>query len=195
MSGRGWRAVKRELRTDFRLMTIDFLVNAVLGSDLVPRPLRHVGYRALGMPTATPNVMPGLRMSGSRKRVSLGRGTFVNRGCFFEAVGHISVGQDCQVGPEVMILTSHHERNGEGLIAKIALPRDVVIGDRVWLGARALITPGVTIGDDVAIGAGAVVTRDCLTPGVYAGVPARLLPASAAPLHAGTARSVEERTA
>jgi maltose O-acetyltransferase len=169
------RALRRELRTDFRLMTIDFLVNAVLGSDLVPRPVRYLGYRVLGMPTATPNILPGLRMSGSRRRVSIGAGTFVNRGCFFEAVGNISIGHGCQIGPEVMILTSHHPRTPAGDIERMASPRDVVVGDRVWLGARSLITPGVVIGDDVAIAAGAVVTKNCLEPGMYAGVPARLI--------------------
>jgi acetyltransferase-like isoleucine patch superfamily enzyme len=169
------RALRRELRTDFRLMTIDFLVNAVLGSDLVPRPVRYLGYRALGMPTATPNILPGLRMSGSRRRVSIGAGTFVNRGCFFEAVGNISIGRGCQIGPEVMILTSHHPRTPAGDIERAASPRNVLVGDRVWLGARSLITPGVIIGDDVAIAAGAVVTKNCLEPGMYAGVPARLI--------------------
>lgn len=175
-SGAGrWAAVKRELRTDFRLMTIDFLVNAVLGSDLVPRAVRYAGYRALGMPTQTPNILPGLRVSGSRKRVSIGSGTFVNRDCFIEAVSTVDIGRDCQFGPQVMILTSHHERTSTGSVARKATPRPVRIGDRVWLGARAIVVPGVQIGDDVAIAAGAVVTRDCTTPGVYAGVPARLL--------------------
>ena len=43
----------------------------------------------------------------------------------------------------------------------------------MWLGARAVVLPGVTIADDVVVAAGAVVTRDCPTPGTYAGVPAR----------------------
>lgn len=166
-------AVRRELRTDFRLMTIDFVVNAVLGSDLVPRPVRYAGYRALGMPTSTPNVLPGLQISGSRRRLALGAGTFLNRDCFIEAVAPVTVGEGCQFGPQVMVLTSHHERLANGRIERKATPRPVRIGDRAWIGARAVILPGVTIGDDVVIAAGAVVTKDCLAPGTYAGVPAR----------------------
>lgn len=168
-------AVRRELRTDFRLMTIDFAVNAVLGSDLVPRPVRYAGYRALGMPTRTPNVLPGLRVSGSRRRLTLGEGTFLNRDCFIEAVADVTVGAGCQFGPQVMVLTSHHERLPDGRIERKATPRPVRIGDRAWIGARAVILPGVTIGDDVVIAAGAVVTKDCRIPGTYAGVPARLV--------------------
>ena len=170
-----WQRIRRELRTDFRLMTIDFVVNAILGSDLVPRALRYAGYRLLGMPTRTPNILPGLRVSGSRKRLSIGSGTFLNRECFIEAVAPVVIGSDCQFGPQVMILTSHHARTADGAVSRSASPRPVEIGDRVWIGARAVVVPGVTIGNDVAIAAGAVVTRDCLQPGTYAGVPARLI--------------------
>jgi maltose O-acetyltransferase len=149
-----------------------------LGSDLVPRPVRYAGYRLMGMSTSTPNILPGLRVSGSRTRLTIGRGTFLNRECFIEAVAPVEIGRDCQFGPQVMILTSHHARTPLGRIEQKATPRPVVIGDRVWVGARAVIVPGVRIGDDVAIAAGAVVTRDCLQDGVYAGVPARLIKAA-----------------
>jgi sugar O-acyltransferase (sialic acid O-acetyltransferase NeuD family) len=49
------------------------------------------------------------------------------------------------------------------------------IGDRVFLGAGALVRDGVGVTSDVTIGAGAVVTAEVDAPGVYAGVPARLL--------------------
>jgi maltose O-acetyltransferase len=51
----------------------------------------------------------------------------------------------------------------------------VQIGRRVFIGARAVILPGVTIGDDAIVGAGSVVTRD-VEPGMLAaGNPARVL--------------------
>jgi len=51
----------------------------------------------------------------------------------------------------------------------------VCIGDDVWIGARAVILPGVNIGRGAVIGAGAVVTRNVAANSVVAGVPARLL--------------------
>ena len=56
-------------------------------------------------------------------------------------------------------------------IATVA--RKVVIGDDVWIGAGALILPGVTVGDGAIVGAGAVVTKDVPVGETYAGVPAR----------------------
>ena len=52
--------------------------------------------------------------------------------------------------------------------------RATEIGDRVSIGSNATIMP-VRIASDVVIGAGAVVTKDIVTPGTYAGNPARLL--------------------
>ena len=51
----------------------------------------------------------------------------------------------------------------------------VVIGDRVFIGAGAIILPGVTIGNDVIIGAGSVVTKDVENGLVVAGSPAHVV--------------------
>jgi maltose O-acetyltransferase len=107
------------------------------------------------------------------EQVSIGAGSGVNRGCWFEGHGPIVIGRDCFLGPEVMILTSIHEIDDDGLVAREASYRGVHIHDRVWLGARALVMAGVTIGEGAIVAAGAVVTKDCEPGGVYGGVPAR----------------------
>jgi maltose O-acetyltransferase len=53
--------------------------------------------------------------------------------------------------------------------------REVRLGDRVWIGNRVTILPGVSIGDDAVVGAGAVVTSDVEARSVVAGNPARLI--------------------
>ena len=49
------------------------------------------------------------------------------------------------------------------------------IGDRAWLGSRALVLPGVTIGEGAVVAAGAVVTSDVPAYAVVGGVPARAI--------------------
>ena len=51
----------------------------------------------------------------------------------------------------------------------------VEIGNDVWIGARAIIMPGVTVGDGAIIGAGAVVTKDVPSCAIVGGVPARVI--------------------
>jgi acetyltransferase-like isoleucine patch superfamily enzyme len=105
--------------------------------------------------------------------VSIGTGSYVNGGCWFEGTGKIEVGENCLFGPEVLILTSTHALGPDGEIARAPKSRPVTIGDGSWIGARAMVLPGVTIGAGAVIAAGAVVTEDCEPGGVYGGTPAR----------------------
>jgi maltose O-acetyltransferase len=116
----------------------------------------------------------GLKQCGfETKQVSIGDGSFVNVGCWFEGAGRVDIGRDVFLGPQVMIITSIHPMADDGQVTRMPIPSQVSIGDRCWLGARATIMPGVTIGEGTIIGAGAVVTKDCKPDSVYVGVPAR----------------------
>lgn len=169
------RRLAGQVHLELWSMTVGAFVNGVLASSLVPRPLRLLGYRALGGRIHSGNIFSGLRVRGPLRNLEIGRRTFLNHECYLETVGEIRIGEGCQFGPQVMIVTSHHDRLPDGTVSRTPRPRPVVIGDRVWVGARAQILPGVRIAADVVVAAGAVVTRDCPVAGVYAGVPARLV--------------------
>ena len=83
----------------------------------------------------------------------------------------VTVGRDCQIGWDAIITDSdQHARAGLG-----EATRPVVLGDRVWVGARAVILKGVTVGDGAVIAAGSVVTRDVPANTLVAGQPARVV--------------------
>jgi maltose O-acetyltransferase len=143
-------------------------------SSLLPVSLRRGLLRLAGLRIGAK--VTGLKQCGFQSnQVSIGDGSFVNAGCQFEGFGRIDIGRNVFLGPQVMILTSTHEIDEDGQVARIPVARPVRIGDRCWLGARATILPGVTIGEGTIIGAGAVVTKDCKPGAVYVGVPARQL--------------------
>lgn len=100
---------------------------------------------------------PGVRLEvGERGRLSIGTGTYLNRNTEVIAWQAVTIGRDCMIGWDVLIMdTDQHPVPGRGLDN-----RPVRIGDRVWVGARATILKGVTIGDGAVVGAGAVVTHD-----------------------------------
>ncbi|QNS03057.1 sugar O-acetyltransferase [Streptomyces xanthii] len=105
--------------------------------------------------------------------ITIGARTFVNYHLTALDVAAITIGEDCQIGPNVQLLTPTHPVEPQPRRDKLEAARPVTIGDNVWLGGGAIVCPGVTIGDNSVIGAGAVVTRDIPANVVAVGNPAR----------------------
>ena len=105
----------------------------------------------------------------------LGKNVYANFGLTLVDDTEIFIGDDTMIGPNVTIATAGHpvllELRQEGL--QYNLP--VHIGKNVWIGAAAVILPGVTIGDNTVIGAGSVVTKDIPADVVAVGNPCRIL--------------------
>ena len=89
--------------------------------------------------------------------------------------GNIFVGSGVLFGPNVTVATANHPIDPVLRSRGLQYNRDVHIGDNVWIGAGAVIVPGVQIGDNSVIGAGSVVTRDIPAGTVAAGNPCRVL--------------------
>lgn len=107
------------------------------------------------------------------ERVSIGSRCFLWAG---PEKGRIQIGDDVLFGPEVVITAANYRFNDGSPVTKQLMDEaDVVIGDDVWIGARAIILPGVTIGDGAIIGAGALVRGDVPTNAIAVGVPARVV--------------------
>ena len=148
--------------------------NALQGSKLMPGLLRWgLSLHLWGIRSASRRISDGCWFGG--RDITIGRRTFVNFGCVFDNLGPIRVGDDCDLGMEVLIATSTHEVAGAERRAGALSGRPVEIGDGCWIGARAILLPGVTVCYRCIVGAGAVVTRDCEPNGLYAGNPARRL--------------------
>lgn len=107
--------------------------------------------------------------------LSVGDRTFVNYNLTALDVAPIAIGADCQIGPNVQLLTPIHPLDPRLRRDKLESALPVSIGDNVWLGAGAIVLPGVKIGENSVVGAGAVVTKDIPADVVVAGNPARIL--------------------
>lgn len=106
--------------------------------------------------------------------IELGERVFFNFNCIVLDVCKVSIGDYTQFGSGVQILTPLHPLEPE-LRRKEEYGKPISIGSDVWVGAGALILPGVSIGDAAVIGAGSVVTRD-IPKGVLAvGNPCRVV--------------------
>ena len=88
---------------------------------------------------------------------------------------HIYVGDCTMFGPNVVVATAGHPILPELREQQYQYNMPVRIGCNCWIGAGAIILPGVTIGDNVVVGAGSVVTRDLPDSVVAVGNPCRVL--------------------
>lgn len=110
--------------------------------------------------------------------VHLGSNIYMNFNMTMVDDGHIYIGDWTQFGPNVTIATAGHPimpalRIESG--SMLQYNKDVHIGACVWVGAGALIMPGVTIGDNSVIGGGSVVTKDIPANVVAFGNPCRVI--------------------
>lgn len=91
--------------------------------------------------------------------------------------GSITIGNDCVMGPDVVIMATYYRFDDPDTLVRLqgGGERPVTIGNDVWIGTRVVILPGVTIGNHCVIGAGAVVTKSFPDYAVVGGVPAKLI--------------------
>ncbi len=109
------------------------------------------------------------------ENISIGARCFINFNLTALDVAPITIGDDCQIGPNVQLLTPIHPLSPEERRAKLEAARPIVIEDNVWLGGGVIVCPGVRIGENSVIGAGSVVTRDIPANVVAVGNPARVI--------------------
>src|SRR5579883_1742709 len=144
---------------------IKYATNHII-SHLPSYTLRHAWYRHILGWRIGPKAailmgqevqMAGLRTSG--KRVSIGKGTVINHGCFLYTTGGLLIGNNVSISRGVWLVTGSHDMND---------PRFPDFYKPIALG-------GVTIGEGAVVMAGAVVTRDVPPFAVVGGVPARII--------------------
>lgn len=105
--------------------------------------------------------LPTLLGEGAiHKRLTIGSDCGFNKGAIFDLAAPITIGNHVDVGHDVLFVTSQHAPQGRSNSLEPAEPKPIVIGNGVWLGARATVLSGVTIGAGSVIGAGITVTKD-----------------------------------
>lgn len=147
-----------------------YLLAFISGGNFVRASrLRSCGARVKISPTAFFKIP---------EHIDIGDDTFINHLCSIWASkkGHIFIGKNVLFGPGVTVVSSNHGiAAGQLIRLQEGVDEDIHIGNDVWIGAHAVITPGVTIGDGCVIGAGAVVTRSLAENSISVGVPAKVI--------------------
>jgi acetyltransferase-like isoleucine patch superfamily enzyme len=104
------------------------------------------------------------------RKIVIGDHSVINRDCRLDGRGGLVIGANVSVSPECSLVTLGHDPQSP---AFDAVPAPVTIGDRAWIGMRALVLPGADLGEGAVVGAGAVVTKPVEPYAIVAGTPAR----------------------
>jgi acetyltransferase-like isoleucine patch superfamily enzyme len=114
-----------------------------------------------------------------KNRLTVGRGVIWNYGCYLNALGGISIGDNVLIGPHSIIVSTKHiaKDTSVPISAQGNALEKVIIESDCWIGANVTILAGVHIGRGCIIGAGAVVTHDIPPYSVAVGVPAKVIKA------------------
>lgn len=107
--------------------------------------------------------------------LSIGDNVFINFNCVVLDCAAVTIGDRTQIAPGVQLLAADHPRDAETRRGLLELARPVSIGSNVWIGAAAIVLPGISVGDDAIIGAGSVVTRDVPNGVLAVGNPCRVV--------------------
>lgn len=120
-------------------------------------------------------IEPPLYTNWGGKHVHFGKKVYANFNLTLVDDTHIFVGDYTLIGPNVTVATAAHPILPELRIDGYQFNAPVHIGKNCWIGANAVIVPGVTIGDNTVIGAGSVVTKDIPPNVVAVGNPCRVM--------------------
>lgn len=111
--------------------------------------------------------------------INIGKRVFINHACSFLDMGGITIDDDVLIGPRVSLTTENHPIDPAD--RKTLLLKPIRIKRNAWIGAGAIILPGVTIGENAIIAAGAVVSKDVPDNTIVGGIPAKLIKSIPAP--------------
>ena len=144
---------------------------------MAPSPWLSELQRAAVLRAAGIEVGAGTRIRQGSEFVSsgvtIGARCLMDAWCVFDpGSSTVTIGDDVKIGVGAVLAAVDHAIGPAARRAGADTSAPVWVGDGCWIGARAVVLPGVSIGKGCVIGAGSIVTTNTEPNGVYLGVPA-----------------------
>jgi len=164
----------RERLGEKRTAQLSIAIRPVLRfvSNLPIASVRLLGLRIAGAKIGQDIVLLRSVKVISPWRLSLGSHNNIARNVQLDARGYLDIGDNVNISEEVAVWTAEHDVQCPTFSERRSR---TVIGNRVWLGFRSVILPGVTIGEGSVVASGAVVTKSVPPFSIAAGVPAKII--------------------
>ncbi|WP_394747991.1 acyltransferase [Spongiimicrobium salis] len=160
--------IKNILRYPFYFL-INYLPNHIVNK--IPfYTIRHAYYKLILKIRIGKGSSIHMNTFINRNKISIGENTAINRRCYLDGRGGLSIGNNVSISPEVHLITASHDANSEDFQY---YSKAITIEDYVWIGTRATVLPGVTLGKGCVVATGAVVSKDVSPYTIVGGVPAK----------------------
>lgn len=144
---------------------------SLFGDDAIGSGLRTLFYRALGVRFGgRSHICGGQYINGHR--LYIGTKVFLNRGCYFDLTGNVTVRDNAVIGHGVTFITAIHDIGPPTRRAGNVSPGPITVEEGAWIGANATILPNVIVGAGAIVAAGALITKSIPANTLWAGVPA-----------------------
>lgn len=152
--------------------------NLVFGANAAVEPACNIRTSGNGALVFGRNaiIKRGCDIIASGGQITIGHSAFIGTGSIIVSRQSITIGNNALIAEYVTIRDQDHRFGGDVPTALNGFDTaPIMIGNNVWIGAKATITSGVTIGDNAVIAAGAVLTSDVPANTVVGGIPAKIL--------------------
>jgi len=143
----------------------------------IGRRVEFVGKRNIQLDERV-SLLGNSYLNASAGFIRIGSNTHIDQFCVLYGHGGLTIGSDCAIASGVIIYTQTNQYAHDESLKIVEQPviyKTVTIGHDVWIGAAAVILPGVEIGDHAVVGAGALVRQDVSPWSIVGGVPAKVL--------------------
>jgi len=143
----------------------------------VARLIRYLALKTLAAECGEVISIGSLCFFGAPTRLRIGSHVSIHTGCYIEAEGGVTIGNDVSIAHHTSILSSTHTWQDPHVPIRDqpVVNQPTTIADNVWIGAGVRVLGGVTINTGAIVGAGSVVTKDVPANAIVGGIPARVL--------------------
>ena len=151
-----------------------FLINHVfVGTKPLPCAAKRSLMNAVGNAVGSGTTIVGpIAVFGT---ISIGNNCWINRGFVVHGNGHVSIGDNCDIAPEVAFLTGGHVIGNHLRRAGCGETYHITVGNGCWIGARSTLLGNITLEDGSVVAACACVNGNVSKNTVVGGVPARII--------------------
>lgn len=109
--------------------------------------------------------------------ITAGKCLAINAGAFVSGRGGLTLGDHVLIGPNAVVVSSQHrwDLDERPIVVQGHRPESTTVGNDVWIGANAVVTPGITLANGTVVAAGAVVTKSTEPYAIVGGIPAAVI--------------------